>query len=92
MALDPTLLDYRAQSAERLIIPGQDIVPITPNDSADLPDGSCRAIRCVSDGTFVGVTIRGQERTITMVARDILPVGFSRIKSTGTSGTYQAIY
>jgi hypothetical protein len=92
MALDPTAKDWRVKRAERLVEPGEDIVPITPSDSADLPDGWCRAIRCVTDGTFVGTTIAGQNRTIAMVAREILPVGFRRILSSGTSGTYQAIY
>jgi len=95
MALDPTAKDWRVKRTERLQEPGSDIVPITPNDSADLPDGWCRAIRCVTDGTFVGHTIEGgstNPRTIAMVAREILPVGFRRILSSGTSGTYEAIY
>lgn len=95
MALSPTAQDYRSKRSERLVEPGEDIVPITPSDSEDLPLGFCRAIRCVTDGTFVGYTISGgaaNPRTITMVAREILPVGFQRILDTGTTGTYQAIY
>jgi hypothetical protein len=95
MALDPTAQDYRSKNSARLIEPGEDLVPITPSDSADLPGGWCRGIRCVTDGTFVGHTIFGgsaNPRTVAMVAREILPVGFRRILSSGTSGTYQAIY
>jgi len=84
--------DWRNQNAANIVRPGEDIVPITPSDSAELPDGWCRAIRCVTDGTFVGITIRGNPRTVTMVAQELLPVGFRQILSTGTSGTYQAIY
>lgn len=92
MALDPLATDWRTKRSERLVEPGEDIVPITPSDTDGLPGGYCRAIRCEAGGTFVGVTINGNERTITMVAQEILPVGFRQIKASGTSGTYQAIY
>lgn len=73
--------------------PGEDIIPITPDDANDLANGPCRAIRCTTVGHFVGVTVSGNTRTVTMYQQgEVLNNSFKRILATGTTGAYEAIY
>ena len=67
----------------------KDIVSVTPNDSADIEAGTiaigiiCRG----AAGNVVIVTAAGNERTYPIALGDILPVGISRVKATGTTAT-----
>ncbi|HEV8035863.1 spike base protein, RCAP_Rcc01079 family [Yoonia sp.] len=67
----------------------RDVLPVTPNDSADILAGAVAlGIVCKgSAGDVVIVTVEGNERTYPIAAEEILPVGISRVKSTGTTAT-----
>ena len=73
--------------------PGVDLIPVTPNNSADLPSGVCRGLRCTVVGTVSGITANGGDRDFTFfTAGEVLPVGWQRIHATGTTATVEAIY
>lgn len=66
-----------------------DLVPITPNNDADLPTPA-RAIRCRGDGTAGTVritTLTGQVRNTYIAAGETLLVVAFRVHATGTSAT-----
>lgn len=66
---------------------GLDLVPITPNDSVDLPTAA-RAIRCTgTGGTLRMVTIKGSLRNTVIAANEVLIVGAVRVHATGTAAT-----
>lgn len=67
--------------------PASDIIPFS---GAATFNNGCRAIRCVAAGSFTGITIAGNSRTVAMAVGDLLPVGFLSITSVG-SGTYEAL-
>ena len=85
---------YHSMVSSGRVDPGDDLVAVTPNDSTDLPDGACRAIRCgATTGAVVGITIAGSTRTLAFFnSGEIIPVGFTRILSTGTVADVEAIY
>lgn len=73
--------------------PAIDIVPITPNDSADIStvsvSGETRKSRALYIGTGGAIkvtTANGNDRTVTVPA-GILPVQVVRVWSTGTSAS-----
>lgn len=67
----------------------RDVVPVTPDDDADIIAGAVAlGIVCKGNaGDVVIVTVEGSERTYPIAAEEILPVGVSRVKSTGTTAT-----
>lgn len=75
------------------LAPYIDAIPVVASDTVDFAAGHCRAIRCKTVGTFVGVTRSGNTRTIQMFAAgEVLQLSFKRINATGTTGTYDALY
>jgi len=66
-----------------------DIVPVTPSDSADILEGSVAlAIICKgSAGNVAITTAKGTSRVYPIAAGETLPVGASRVLSTGTTAT-----
>lgn len=65
----------------------RDVVPITPNDSTDLTN-VLLAITCKGTaGNVVVITAKGNTRTYPITVGEILPVGISRVLSTGTTAT-----
>lgn len=64
--------------------PAIDAVPVTPNDSADLPNGVCSALMVVTAGNVHIQTASGSERTIAVPA-GIIPIQTKRVYSTGTT-------
>jgi len=66
-----------------------DMIPITPNNDADIAAGTVAlAIICKgAAGNVVVVTAKGNERTYPIAAGETLPVGISRVKATGTTAT-----
>jgi len=65
----------------------RDVVPITPNDSTDLAN-VLLAITCKgAAGNVVVITAKGNTRTYPITVGEILPVGISRVLSTGTTAT-----
>lgn len=68
---------------------GTDLVPIVPDDNADLPV-TARAIRCRPDGaggTLRLVTYAGQLRNTYIAAGETLLVLATRVHATGTAAT-----
>lgn len=67
--------------------PLNDVAPVTPNDSTDLPDGTCRALIFTGAGSITFVTSAG--RTVTLAISSawfgVQYIRASRIKATGTS-------
>lgn len=67
--------------------PASDVIPFSA--PATFSNG-CRMIRCITVGSFTGVTISGNPRTITMFnPGEQIPIGFISITNVG-SGTYEA--
>jgi hypothetical protein len=67
----------------------EDIVTLTMAGDT-MPLGPCRAIRCLTAGTIIGLTKAGNSRTITMAANEVLAISFRSV--TGGNGTFQALY
>ena len=65
----------------------KDVVPITPNDSTDLPSVLIGITCKGTAGDVVIITAKGTTRTYPIGANEILPVGISRVLSTGTTAT-----
>lgn len=64
--------------------PATDIVPVTPNDAADLPDIAI-ALYVETGGTLSLVTVSGGERQLAVADHSILPVGVRRVRADGTT-------
>jgi len=64
-----------------------DVVPITPDDGTDLAVVAI-AITCkTAAGNVVITTVDGVDRTYPITLGEILPVGITRVKATGTTAT-----
>ncbi|TNE67716.1 spike base protein, RCAP_Rcc01079 family [Celeribacter ethanolicus] len=66
--------------------PAHDLVPVTPSDSADLPD-TALALYVETAGTLVYTSVAGEQRTTKVAAFSILPVGVNRVFATGTTAS-----
>jgi hypothetical protein len=66
--------------------PAHDIVPVTPNDGADLPDVAV-ALYVETAGTLRVTTVSGNTRDLSVADFAIVPVGITRVHATGTSAT-----
>ena len=66
--------------------PANDILPVTPSDSVDLP---CVALALYVErgGVISFVTERSQSRIVTVADNAILPVATRRVNVTGTTAT-----
>lgn len=67
----------------------RDIVPVTPSDSADIVEGAVAlGITCkTAAGNVSIVTVEGNTRTYPIAVGEVLPVGISRVRATGTTAT-----
>jgi hypothetical protein len=75
--------------------PINDIKTVTPNDSADLPNGACRAIIVSAAGNLVLDTAKGTTVTLAIPATATGVVQYiraKRIRATGTTATVLACY
>ena len=64
------------------------LAAVTPNNSADLPEGTCRGIYVGVSGDLAVVSESGSEVTLTALAAGVLhPISITRVKSTGTTAT-----
>lgn len=73
---------------------GTDLVPVTPNDSADLSIAG-RAIRCRPDGVAGTLRFRVNDGTVRdtyIGAGDTIIVGVIRVHASGTTATKLEIY
>jgi hypothetical protein len=73
------------------IIPGQDVVPVTPAD-ADLPNGPARALWLGSSGTLNITTLVGADRDNFPVFIGLNQIQVKRVRPGGTASDIWAIY
>lgn len=66
--------------------PATDIIPVTPNDTADLSEVAM-ALFIETGGTLRIVTRRGETRDIEVDDQLLLPVAVRRVMATGTTAT-----
>lgn len=66
-----------------LSAPAARIVPITPNNVADLPDGPCRALLASCCGEIDIIDVNGVERIALSVQEGFNPIGVRRVKADG---------
>ena len=66
--------------------PATDILPVVPDDAADLPIVAS-ALYVETGGALSLVTLRGEVRTVAVGDRAILPVATRRVRASGTTAT-----
>lgn len=78
--------DPFALRAASLSGPARDILPVTPDDAADLPGVAIGLF--VETGGAIGIeTVTGGTRTLNVPDFSLLPVGVRRVFATGTTAT-----
>lgn len=88
MAQNPLLSDFDSTST------GRDLIPVTPNDGADL-EVAARGIRCRPDGVAGALRITtwtGEVRDTYIDAGESLIVAVIRVHDTGTDATKLEVY
>lgn len=79
---------------EQMITPASSQIAVTPNDSADLPKGVCKALEVIADGD-VSCLAESDDTPITrtgMTAGSVILVRVRRVYATGTTATVVALY
>lgn len=66
--------------------PARDILPVQPDDAADLPAVAV-ALYIEQGGSLTITTAAGMQRTIEVAGWSILPVGVRRVWATGTTAS-----
>ncbi len=66
--------------------PAQDILPVTPSDTNDLPKVAI-SLYVETGGTLVITTVWGEKRSVEVDDFSILPVGAKRVHATGTTAS-----
>lgn len=64
--------------------PATDALPVTPDDSTDLPHVAL-GLYVETGGTIVLDAVEGATRTLTVADFSILPLGVRRVRATGTT-------
>ena len=73
--------------------PGQGMKQLTPSDTNDIATSPCRSLYISANGTVSAIGVDGVTFTLpSITAPFILPVGITRLLSTGTSATVFAIW
>jgi hypothetical protein len=72
--------------------PASRLVPITPDDDNDLPEGVCRALLVGAAGTTTLIDASGAERTGVPLQQGFNPIGVRRVKTGGTATNLWALY
>lgn len=66
------------------VTPFRDVIPVTPSDTEDLPDGPARCIFAQTEGVVKITTYERQERTI-FLYKGYNPILVRRVWATGTA-------
>lgn len=66
--------------------PARDMHPVTPDDTADLPQ-TALALYVETAGTVQFISVAGQTRSVAVPDFSLLPVGMQRVLATGTTAT-----
>lgn len=72
--------------------PARAVRPVTKDDGADLPDGTCRALLVGSGGTANLVDAAGNDLSGVPLQTGYNPVRVARFKTGGTATDIWAIY
>ena len=72
--------------ADSLNSPPSNLIPVTPDDGADL-EFAARALNVAVTGTVRVTSIRGDTATLMVAAGIAFPVRVSRVWATGTTAT-----
>lgn len=73
--------------------PAMEAAAVTPSDSADLPNGVCRALYIGGAGTVVLDTYNNTSITFAgLTAGTILPVNVRRVRTASTATNLVALY
>jgi hypothetical protein len=72
--------------------PASKLVPITPDDDADLPDGVCRALLVGTAGTANLIDASGGERSGVPLQQGFNPIGVRRVMTGGGAADLWALY
>lgn len=72
--------------------PASKIVPITPSNTANLPEGICRALLVGAGGTATLIDASGVEREGVPLQQGFNPIGVQRVKVGGTAANLWALY
>ncbi|MGL5736620.1 MAG: spike base protein, RCAP_Rcc01079 family [Beijerinckiaceae bacterium] len=65
---------------------GRDLVPVVPNDGADLPQVA-RALRIGVAGTLRFTSLNGVVRNTSVASGEVTAFGAARVHATGTTAT-----
>lgn len=69
------------------------VVPVTPNDDTDLPNGVCRALLVGTAGPATIVDASGTTRTAVPLQQGYNPIGCTRVNATNlTAANIWALY
>lgn len=74
----------RAASA---VGPATGLSPVTPSDTADLPDGATRSLFVGTAGSVAVLDMQGNPATLTSGPSQYHPVRVQRVLATGTTAT-----
>ncbi|MCA1338151.1 hypothetical protein [Pseudooceanicola marinus] len=66
--------------------PGQDILPVTPDDATDLPQVAL-SLYVEGGGDLAFITAKGESRVVAVTDFAILPVATRRVLATGTTAS-----
>lgn len=72
--------------------PAARMVPITPSDDEDLPEGVCRALLVGTAGSANLLDATGAERTGVPLQQGFNPIGVRRVKTGGSAANLWALY
>ncbi|MCW9043960.1 MAG: hypothetical protein OQK05_11510 [Pseudopelagicola sp.] len=75
-----------ADRARSISGPATDALPVTPDDTNDLPMVAI-ALYVESGGAVEVDTVTGETRTIVVADFSILPLGIRRVRTTGTTAS-----
>lgn len=82
------MASYNNTPTSGRIDPAEDIIVST---LTTFVGGPCRRVRCITAGTFIGLTYAGISRTVTFYAPgEVLDISFR--SQTGGTGTFELIY
>ena len=79
--------DFSGGRAASTTAPASRLVPVVPNDAADLPAGVCRGLYVGGAGTLVVRDAFGGQAVLPSAAFQYHPVRVSRVLAAGTTAT-----
>lgn len=65
------------------VSPARAVIPVTPSDSAMLPDGPCRALLVGAEGAATIIDLSGQTRADVPLQQGYNPIGAMKVFASG---------